>query len=215
MALGTHATGSFFPTVGRRPPGLLGDALLPQAGEQVLFLPPSKLHPWLLLSLPSAPPQLSYTRTRAPFPALAVAELTPYQELAPFLPGQMFPLLESNTPNCCASALPHGRGSLCLRRAAGRSTPWLDLPPSMDAPPLWFCLSRVLPLHGIFFPPSSLSKFQSHIGMPWCLSSSSLSAQQPPSMQSVIDPYSSVSLQSRAAHALQVLDKMPMKGLVL
>jgi hypothetical protein len=36
-----------------------------------------------------------------------------------------------------------------------------------------------------------------------------------PSMQSVVDPCSSVSLQSHAAHALQVLDKMPVKGLVL
>jgi hypothetical protein len=34
-------------------------------------------------------------------------------------------------------------------------------------------------------------------------------------MQSMVDPYSSISLQSRAAHALQVLDKMPVKGLVL
>jgi hypothetical protein len=31
----------------------------------------------------------------------------------------------------------------------------------------------------------------------------------------VVDPCSSVSLQSRAAHALRVLDKMPVKGLVL
>jgi hypothetical protein len=46
----------------------------------------------------------------------------------------------------------HGRPSSLVLREQGAATPW----------------------H--FFPPSSLSKFQSHIGMPWCLSSSSLSA---------------------------------------
>jgi hypothetical protein len=50
----------------------------------------------------------------------------------------------------------HGRPSSLVLLEQGATTPW----------------------H--FLPPSLLSKFQSHIGMQWCLSSSSLSAQQPP-----------------------------------
>jgi hypothetical protein len=71
----------------------------------------------------------------------------------------------------CAQKLIGSMSTPLLSPLAGPTPPWT---------PLLSGFACAGCCHSMAFSPSSLSKFQSHIGVSWCLSSSSLSAQQPP-----------------------------------